>query len=749
MLNIMNSLAPIAAGEAPPTSASTSLTRIDLAITGMTCAACSTRIEKVLNRLPAVEATVNFASERAQVSFDPSSMTVDRLLETIRKAGYDAHEPAQAQQEDAFAEASARTDRQHFVVAALLTAPLVAQMIPMLLGLHEWMLPNWVQFLLATPVQFWIGARFYAGAWHALRGGAANMDVLIALGTSAAWAYSTYVLMQSGEGHVYFEASAAIITLVLLGKLLESGAKRRASTAIRELIKLQPAQALVERDGNVLAMPVATLRPGDVFQVRSGDSVPVDGEVIEGDSSIDESMLTGESRAVEKQVGSRVFAGTLNAEGRLRCRATSVGNQTALAAIVRLVEQAQGSKAPIQRLADRISAVFVPAVLVVAMLTGIGWLMAGAGLAEALVNAVAVLVIACPCALGLATPTAIMVGTGRGARAGILVRNAAALELAGRIDWLAVDKTGTLTEGRPAVTDIVPAHGTSEHDLIALALALEQGSSHPIAEAIRREAKNRGIASPIIAGFRNDAGRGVQATIDGQTALLGSPSYLDEHGIAVDAAAAASLAARARTVVGLAHAGRWLGWIGLTDPVRATTPAAIARLRAMGIRVAMLTGDSEETAREAARHVGLDEVLAKMLPADKAREIERQRAAGHQVGMVGDGVNDAPALAMADVSFAIGAGTDVAIQTADVTLMRSDLVAVADAVDLSRTTLRKVRQNLFFAFFYNALGIPLAALGMLNPIVAGAAMAMSSVSVVSNSLLLKRWRPRPIQTKEP
>jgi Cu+-exporting ATPase len=749
MLSAMNSLAPIAAREAPPTSTSRSVTQIDLAITGMTCAACSARIEKVLNRLPAVEATVNFASERAQVSFDPSSMTIDRLLETIRKAGYDAHEPAQAQQEDALAEASARKDRQHFVVAALLTAPLVAQMIPMLLGLHEWMLPNWVQFLLATPVQFWIGARFYAGAWHALRGGAANMDVLIALGTSAAWAYSTYVLMQGGEGHVYFEASAAIITLVLLGKLLESGAKRRASTAIRELIKLQPAQALVERDGNVLAIPVAALRPGDVFQVRSGDSVPVDGEVIEGDSSIDESMLTGESRAVEKQVGSRVYAGTLNAEGRLHCRATSVGNQTALAAIVRLVEQAQGSKAPIQRLADRISAVFVPAVLVVAMLTGIGWLMAGAGLAEALVNAVAVLVIACPCALGLATPTAIMVGTGRGARAGILVRNAAALELAGRIDWLAVDKTGTLTEGRPAVTDIVPAHGTSEHDLIALALALEQGSSHPIAEAIRREAKNRGIASSIIAGFRNDAGRGVQATIDGQTALLGSPSYLDEHGIAVDAAAGASLAARARTVVGLAHAGRWLGWIGLTDPLRTTTPAAIARLREMGIRVAMLTGDSEETAREAARHVGLDEVLAKMLPADKAREIERQRAAGHRVGMVGDGVNDAPALAMADVSFAIGAGTDVAIQTADVTLMRSDLVAVADAVDLSRATLRKVRQNLFFAFFYNALGIPLAALGMLNPIVAGAAMAMSSVSVVSNSLLLKRWRPRPIQTKEP
>lgn len=744
----MNTLATPPATTGPHAAPGSSPARIDLAITGMTCAACSARIEKVLNRLPAVEATVNFANERAHVAFDPASTSVERLIETIRKAGYDAHEPAGEQQEEALADASAHKDRQHFIAAALLTTPLLAQMVPMMIGMHEWMLPNWVQFILATPVQFWIGARFYAGAWHALRGGSANMDVLIALGTSAAWAYSTYVLMQGSTGHVYYEASAAIITLVLMGKLLESRAKRRASTAIRELIKLQPAQARIERDGNVVEVPVATLRPGDVFVVRSGDSVPVDGEVIEGESSIDESMLTGESRAVEKQAGSRIFAGTLNTDGHLRCRATSVGNHTALAAIVRLVEQAQGSKAPIQRLADRISSVFVPTVLVLALLTALGWVFAGAGLSEALVNAVAVLVIACPCALGLATPTAIMVGTGRGARAGILVKNAAALELAGRIDWLAVDKTGTLTEGRPAVTDVVPAQGTTADELIALAAALEQGSSHPIADAIRREAKDRGRTAPMAAGFRNDAGRGVQATVDGAATLLGSPAYLVEHGVGVDAEAAASLAARARTVVGLARAGRWLGWIGLTDRLRATTPDAIARLRAMGVQVAMLTGDSEETAREAARQAGVDEVHARMLPADKAREIETRRAAGRRVGMVGDGVNDAPALAMADVSFAIGAGTDVAIHAADVTLMRSDLVAVADAVDLSRATLRKVRQNLFFAFFYNALGIPLAALGMLSPVIAGAAMAMSSVSVVSNSLLLKRWRPLSTQPEE-
>jgi len=721
---------------------------VDLAITGMTCAACAARIEKVLNRLPQVEAVVNFAAERAHIAYDPAATSIDRLVETVRKAGYDAHEPLTNQKEDEQAEATARADLRQFIAAAVLTLPLLAQMVPMLLGRHEWMLPNWVQFLLATPVQFWIGARFYAGAWHALRGGAANMDVLIALGTSAAWVYSTVVTVQGGHGHVYFEASAAIITLVLMGKLLESRARRKTSTAIRELVKLQPSLAHAERDGAVLDVPVAALHAGDIFIVRSGDSVPVDGEVIEGASSIDESMLTGESRTVDKRSGSRVYAGTLNADGSLRCRATSVGSHTALAAIIRLVEQAQGSKAPIQRLADRISAIFVPAVLVLALCTAIGWLVAGASLATAVVNAVAVLVIACPCALGLATPTAIMVGTGRGARAGILVKNAAALELAGRITWLAVDKTGTLTEGRPAVTDVLPAAGWSADALLTLAAALEQGAAHPIAHAIRHEAQLRKLTLPPVEAFRADAGRGVQARIAGETVLLGSPGYLAEHGIAADAERAQALAAQSRTVVGLARGGRWAGWIALSDRLRATTPAAIARLHAMGVTVAMLTGDSEEAAREAARAAGVREVHARMLPAEKAREIERRRADGAKVGMVGDGVNDAPALASADVSFAIGAGTDVAIQTADVTLMRSDLVAVADAVDLSRATLRKVRQNLFFAFFYNALGIPLAALGMLNPVVAGAAMAMSSVSVVGNSLLLRRWRPRSDDAKE-
>lgn len=708
----------------------------------MTCAACATRIEKVLNRLPEVRAVVNFATERASIEYAPATIDLDKLIDTVRRAGYDAHEPLQSQKEDELAEASARADLRHFVIAAAFTAPLVAQMLPMALGMHDWMLPNWLQFALATPVQFWIGARFYSGSWHALRGGSANMDVLIALGTSAAWAYSTAVTLQGGEGHVYFEASAAIITLVLMGKLLENRARRRASTAIRELIKLQPSLAQIERDGKLVEAPVASIRRGEIFVVRSGDNVPVDGEVVEGESSVDESMLTGESRAVEKQSGSRVFAGTLNTDGRLRCRATSVGSQTALAAIIRLVEQAQGSKAPIQRLADRISAIFVPTVLAIALATWFGWMWAGAPLADALVNAVAVLVIACPCALGLATPTAIMVGTGRGARSGVLVRNAAALELAGRIDWLAVDKTGTLTEGRPTVTDVLPTEGYTEEALLGMAAALEQGSSHPIGLAIRNAAQSRKTPLPTIESFRAEAGRGVQAMIDSKPALLGSATYLSEHGVTADMHVAETLASSARTVVGLAHGGRLMGWIGLSDQLRATTPEAVARLHAMGIEVAMLTGDSEQTAQEAARKAGIKHVQARMMPADKAHEIERQRADGRKVGMVGDGVNDAPALAIADVSFAIGAGTDVAIQTADVTLMRSDLIAVADAIDLSRATLTKVRQNLFFAFFYNVLGIPLAALGMLNPVVAGAAMAMSSVSVVSNSLLLRRWRPQ-------
>jgi len=716
--------------------------QVDLAIEGMTCAACASRIEKVLNRLPHVEATVNFATERAHVAFDPAAIDAEALIGAIRKAGYGAHRPIASEQEDAEREEAHRADFRRLVIAAVLTVPLVLQMIPMAVGAHHWMLPSWLQLVLATPVQFWIGWRFYVGSWHALRGGGANMDVLIALGTTAAWAYSAAVTVFGDGGHVYFEASAAIITLVLLGKFLETRARRRASSAIRELMRLQPSLAHVERDGAVADVAVASIRLGDVFHLRAGDSVPVDGDVIEGTSSIDESMLTGESQAVAKKVGTRVYAGTLNADGWLRCRATAVGDRTALAAIIHLVEQAQGTKAPIQRLADRISAVFVPAVLLLALATWAGWMVAGASAADALVNAVAVLVIACPCALGLATPTAIMVGTGRGANAGILVKNAAALELAGRLDTLAVDKTGTLTEGRPEVIEVVPCSTSNADEVLRIAATLEQGSSHPLGLAIGRAAAQRGIEPQSISRFASLAGRGVEGEIDGRLALLGSPDFLQERGMLFEPGTLTDLTSRGRTVVAVGLDDHSLGLIGLADRIRASSKSAVARLQAMGVDVVMLTGDNEAAATEIGREAGVTRILAKVLPADKAREIESARAAGHIVGMVGDGINDAPALAAADVSFAIGAGADVAIQTADVTLMRSDLNGVVDAIALSRATLSKVRQNLFFAFFYNVLGIPLAALGMLNPVVAGAAMALSSVSVVSNSLLLRRWRPQ-------
>ena len=717
-------------------------TEVDLAIEGMSCAACASRIEKVLNRLPQVDASVNFATERAHIGFDPAATGVQELIEAIRHAGYDARSSAHDESEEAARKTAERSETRLLYAAIALTLPLALQMVPMAIGRHELALPAWLQLALATPVQFWIGARFYVGAWHALRGGGANMDVLIVLGTSAAYVYSAWIAIAGDGGHVYFEAAATIITLVLLGKRLENRARQRATAAIRELLKLQPALARVERSGTVVEAPVATIVPGEVYHVQPGDSVPVDGEVLQGESSVDESMLTGESNPVEKSHGTRVFAGTMNHQGWLRCRATAVGSHTALAAIIRLVEQAQGSKAPIQRLADRISGVFVPVVLLVAIGTFFVWLFLGAELSRALINAVAVLVIACPCALGLATPTAIMVGTGRGARNGILIRNAAALELAGRLDVLAVDKTGTLTHAQPEVAAIVALQPVGEDELLRLAAGAEQGSEHPLARAIRRAAREREIEPGAIESLQALPGLGVRARQAGSELLVGSPRFLAEQGIVVDAAALERCARDGQTVVVLARDRTPLGLIAISDRLRTSSKAAVASLKALGIDVVMLTGDNERTARAVAAACGISRVVAGLLPAEKVREIEKYRAAGHKVGMVGDGVNDAPALASADVSFAIGAGAGAAIQAADVTLMRSDLESVVASIDLSRATLSKVKQNLFFAFVYNVLGIPLAALGFLNPIVAGAAMALSSVSVVGNSLLLRRWRPQ-------
>jgi Cu+-exporting ATPase len=714
---------------------------LDLAITGMTCAACAARVEKALNRVPGVSANVNFATEKARATFD-GEIGADRLIAAVRNAGYDA-QPVTATNTASLREARALSYQHElrlFWISAALTLPLLAQMMFMFGGAHDDLLPRWLQMALATPVQFWIGRRFYTGAWNALRGGAANMDVLVALGTSIAWLFSAVVTIESLHHHIYFEASAAIITLVLMGKLLEARARAHTSTAIEQLLRLQPQTALIERDGQLVSVAASTLRLGDEFVLRPGAGVPVDGTVIDGRSTIDEALLTGESLPVEKTGGARVFAGSINIDGLIKCRATGVGAATALAAIVRMVETAQGSKAPVQRLADTIAGVFVPSVIGIAVVTVAYWWGGRGEFDTALVNAVAVLVIACPCALGLATPTAIVVGSGRGASTGVLFRNAAALERAGRIDLLVVDKTGTLTEGRPRVINALPFVAADRDRLLTLAVTLEQGADHPLAKAIREYAATKGIAPLTMNDFVSTAGRGIQATVDGSAVALGSPDFMTSLGIKIGAEHFAALPLGG-TPVAIAVDGRALGLLIIADQLRASSPAAVTRLRTLGVEIIMLTGDHAATARAVADAAHITNFRAQVMPADKAREVEKARAAGRMVGMVGDGINDAPALAAADIGFAIGAGADIAIQTADVTLMRSDLNGVADAITLSRATLRKIRQNLFFAFVYNVLGIPLAAMGLLSPVLAGAAMALSSVSVVSNSLLLKRWKP--------
>ncbi|MBI2959492.1 MAG: copper-translocating P-type ATPase [Betaproteobacteria bacterium] len=731
------------------TGYSVPLQSAEFQIGGMTCAACALRIEKVLNKIEGVQAAVNFASETARARYVPGLATPEQLAAAIRKAGYVASERVEASAEEDKARRVAvyRAERRLLWISIALSVPFLAQMFWMFGQSHGELLPRWLQFVLATPVQFWIGRRFYVGGWKAVLGGGANMDVLIALGTTMAYGLSAVVTLAGmHQQHVYFEASTVIITLVLLGKLLEARAKLGTSAAIEALIRLQPKTARVERDGAVVEAPVESIRIGDIFVVRPGESIPVDGLVASGESGVDESMLTGESLPVAKRPGAKVFAGTLNHEGLLRCEAQGVGAATMLAGIIRLVREAQGSKAPIQRLADKVSGVFVPVVVAISALTLAAWWGFGGELAGALVSAVAVLVIACPCALGLATPTAIMVGTGRGAQAGVLVKNAVALEQAEKIRTLIVDKTGTLTEGKPVVTDIVAANGFSARELLALAASLESGSAHPLAHAVVEQANQQGLALGPIREFRSVTGKGIQAlaeipSLGGEAkVVLGAPAFLEESGFAIDAAAIAPLVAEGKTVIALGAAGRTLGYLAVADKLRPTSREAVGKLKAMGIEVVMLTGDNPATAKAIAEFAGVTQYKAQVLPGEKALAVTEFKTKGRIVGMVGDGVNDAPALAAADVSFAIGAGSDAAIEAADIALMRNDLLSVVDAISLSRATLSKIRQNLFFAFFYNVLGIPLAAAGMLNPVIAGAAMALSSVSVVSNSLLLRRWR---------
>ena len=697
---------------------------VDLDVEGMTCAACAARIEKNLNKLDGVEASVSLATERAHVRLS-GNLGVGDLVKAIKDSGYGARVAREGEIRDHAEEH--RVARNDFLLAALLSAPFLAEMASMAAGGHG-LLPPWLQWLLATPVQFWSGRRFYRGAWNAVRGGAANMDVLVVLGTTAAYGFSSFLVVSGNSHSVYFEASTVVITLVLLGKYLEMRAKAAARKSLEGLIRLQPARATVERNGQLLEVDVASISPGERFLVRPGDTVAVDGRVVEGESAVNEAMLTGEAIPAGKRPGGAVYAGTVNGSGALKVVATGTGKDTVLARIIRLVGAAQASKPPVQKLVDRISAVFVPAILVLSAFTFLYWLRS-AGFATAIVPAIAVLVIACPCALGLATPTALVVGVGRAARAGILIRNAGALEAAERINTLVLDKTGTLTRGEPVVTDVISEAGVTTEELLSVASSLEARSEHPLGKAILQFNNQQTLRKAE--QFQSHGGRGISATIDGKLARLGSPAFLDRQ----------SPPLPGRSVVGVEIDGRFLGWIALADELRPGAAAAIGQLNAMGIEAVIVSGDREDAVAEVARQLGIARWRSGVLPEGKVHEIQLLKQERRFIGMAGDGINDAPALAAADVSFALASGSGAALDVADVTLMKNDLAAIADAIRLSRATLAKIRQNLFFAFIYNVLGIPLAALGMLNPMIAGAAMALSSVSVVSNSLLLNRWKP--------
>jgi Cu+-exporting ATPase len=719
---------------------STAENHAELQIVGMRCASCSARLEKSLNQLPQVNAVVNLATEKASVTFDPTLTNVDELIKAVADTGFDAHVARDFAAEKVERAKIFRKEKWEFFIALALITPMLLEMFLMLFDIH-FNIPTWLQWLLATPVQFWAGMRFYHGAWGSLKHGSGNMDLLVALGTSAAYFLSFAIMVFDLHQPVYFEAGATLITLVLLGKLLEAGAKRKATSALEALFQLQPKVAHVERDGEVIDVPVGQFRPDDIFIVRPGESIPVDGVVIEGTSSLNESMLTGESLPQTKVVNDKVYAATVNQQGLLKCRAIAVGSRTQLAAVIRLVEQAQGSKAAIQRLADKISAIFVPVVLLLATATFFYWLKIEGDFSYALINAVSVLVIACPCALGLATPITIVVASGLAANNGILVKDASALERAHKLSVLVLDKTGTLTEGKPSVTEIRPSSASSVGELLRIAVSLGLHSTHPLSVALQDYAQTQDVIPRPIINFNETPGKGLQATMDGDNYVMGSPTYLTEQGVRLDEPSVAALQQQGRSVIAVAHDHVLLGLIAFADELRPSSIVAVARLREMGIRVVMLSGDNEATARAVAQQAGIDEYQAEVLPQDKARYVNSFKAKNQIVGMVGDGINDAPALAAADVSFAMKSGSDIAIEAADITLMRNDLSSVADAIDLSRVTLSKIRQNLFFAFAYNVLGIPLAAMGLLNPIIAGGAMAMSSLSVVSNALLLKQWRP--------
>ena len=743
---------------------------IELPLLGMTCTNCANTIERTLNKVDGVvEATVNYASERASVRYAPGATTRADLVAAVRKAGYDVVAPAADDADPADAEAAAREaeidhQKKRLLVGVIFTLPLFLLSMGRDLGLlGAWanaLWVDWLFFFLATPVQFYVGWDYYTGAYKSLRNGSANMDVLVALGSSVAYFYSVAVLLAKTSGsmalghHLYFETSAVIITLIVAGKLLEARAKGRTSEAIKKLIGLQPKTARVVRGGVELDIPVAEVVVGDLLRVRPGEKMPVDGRVVDGRSSVDESMITGESLPVSKKTGDAVIGATINRQGLLTIEAGKVGKDTVLSQIIRMVEQAQGSKAPIQRVVDRVAAWFVPAVILIALITFAVWFIAGAGFVPALLRLIAVLVIACPCAMGLATPTSIMVGVGKGAEYGILFKNSAALEEAQRLGAIVLDKTGTITRGQPAVTDVITNDElriTNEEEALRLAAAAERGSEHPLGEAIVREAEMRGLDAPQPEAFEAIAGHGIAATVEGLRVLVGNRRLMEREEVRLNGLAprAEALEAAARTTMWVAIDGEATGLIGVADTIKEGSADAVKALHDMGLQVIMMTGDNQATAEAIAREVGIDRVFAGVLPGEKADYVKQLQSEGLRVGMVGDGINDAPALAQADVGLAIGTGTDVAMETADVTLMRGDLRSVPQAIHLSKATMTNIRQNLFWAFGYNVVLIPIAAgvlapfawapafLRELSPILAAGAMAFSSISVVSNALRLR------------
>jgi P-type Cu+ transporter len=739
------------------------LPELEIGIGGMTCASCVSRVERALKKVPGVtEASVNLATESARVYFTADEQMEARLRRAVRDAGYEPLSPAQM---DAAQNASPWDGFAPVAIGLALSAPLVLPMIGDLFGKH-WMLPSWIQFVLATPVQFILGARFYKAGWHAAKALTGNMDLLVAIGTSAGWALSMWLWLTAVEGemvHLYFEGSAVVVTLVLLGKWLEARAKHQTTTAIRALHALRPEHAhLIGREGET-DVPVAEVLVGDRLVVKPGERFPVDGALLEGQTQVDESMLSGEPLPVNKEPGAKLTGGSINGDGRVVMQVRAVGSETVLSRIIRLVENAQAAKAPIQRLVDQVAAVFVPLVLLAAILTLSIWLWKGVGYEAALIHAVAVLVIACPCALGLATPAAIMAGTGVAAKYGILIKDAQALELAHRVDTVAFDKTGTLTEGRPRLIGmVVNSVGAvltgqdSERDALLMAASLQSGSEHPLARAVLGAAQEKGLQVQAPDAVRAVPGRGTEGEVGGRSVLIGSLRWMNELGVKLGELSAQAQKWQADGATVSAMAERTIDGITLHalmafgDEPKPSAAKALAALQARGIRTVMISGDNLGAATAMALRLGLrpdrGEVMANVLPGDKADQIGKLRAPGangkaHVVAMVGDGVNDAPALAAADIGMAMGNGTDVAMHAAGITLMRGDVALVAAAIDISHRTVMKIRQNLFWAFAYNVAGIPLAAMGYLNPVMAGAAMALSSVSVISNALLLKRWKP--------